>query len=677
MHPLANVVEEEGEGDLATAPTGASQSVIEPVGGMSEGVVNVADLDYMQDQFSSTHLADSNAKSNGHIKAPYAPITHSHLSNEIPPSLSPSFNTNGSSAESSDTEPLSPPSHVAAHARSEYSETTLPSTTMFMRENEKEKNLSSGPALTSAGPGSGSGSGGISSPGSSQAATTGTNTPGTATAPAFNPSSALQTGAGPTGLGLNNHEYSFPFPAAFKPLGTPESLNASGMTIPDPLASIPISRNPSVIPSSAGSSPNPAFVAAAAAVPAPAPAVTRQKRAQSQVTVPMHAPQPQRSNSTKPSVLGNGTVGEKKSLFHRMLHGNGNDEKDKEKREKKENAKNRSGKHPDDFKLEMPRNISTSSTTASMASPRIRDQNESPPLTPGSESENGSKAPSRAASLIRQNSGKSDIHSQAPVDKHNQSAAGADRGRTTPSRSPSVPPPAPVGKAPSVREESVGKFNLKDLLGSGKDKKKASQAGSAKGSEKGSTRGSEKGYGDANSTASLFKKYGVCERAAIGRGATAVVRLAHKWDRTEEKLYAVKEFRKRKKTESEKEYVKKLTSEFCISSTLHHVNIVETVDLVQDEAQHWCEVMEYCPGGDLYAAIKKGGMSVGEVECCFKQILQGISYLHSMGVAHRDIKPENLLLDGRGHVKVSCRLLFLLVPCSSGPDRLHRLLLKF
>jgi protein-serine/threonine kinase len=75
--------------------------------------------------------------------------------------------------------------------------------------------------------------------------------------------------------------------------------------------------------------------------------------------------------------------------------------------------------------------------------------------------------------------------------------------------------------------------------------------------------------------------------------------------------------------------------------------------LVQDEAQHWCEVMEYCPGGDLYAAIKKGGMSSGEVECSFKQVLLGIQYLHSMGVAHRDIKPENLLLDGRGHVKVS------------------------
>jgi protein-serine/threonine kinase len=83
------------------------------------------------------------------------------------------------------------------------------------------------------------------------------------------------------------------------------------------------------------------------------------------------------------------------------------------------------------------------------------------------------------------------------------------------------------------------------------------------------------------------------------------------------------------------------------------MNVVETVDLVQDEQHHWCEVMEYCPGGDLYAAIKKGGMSSGEVECTFKQILLGIQYLHGMGVAHRDIKPENLLLDGRGHVKVS------------------------
>ncbi|KAL8287324.1 hypothetical protein RQP46_003776 [Phenoliferia psychrophenolica] len=188
--------------------------------------------------------------------------------------------------------------------------------------------------------------------------------------------------------------------------------------------------------------------------------------------------------------------------------------------------------------------------------------------------------------------------------------------------------------------------------------KKSDDGKSDRGSEAGDSKygGSTNGDGkskDGRTTASLLKKYGVCEKVAIGKGATATVKLAHKWDRTTERLYAVKEFRKRRKNETEKEYVKKLTSEFCISSTLHHHNIVETVDLVQDEQSHWCEVMEYCPGGDLYAAIKKGSMTAPAINSYFKQILSGVSYLHSMGVAHRDIKPENLLLDAKGHVKIT------------------------
>lgn len=208
---------------------------------------------------------------------------------------------------------------------------------------------------------------------------------------------------------------------------------------------------------------------------------------------------------------------------------------------------------------------------------------------------------------------------------------------------PVITPHKPASIAGS--EGGGQRFTLKDLLANGPKLARKPSASSRK-SDASSDRGG------AESNASLLTKYGVCERVAIGKGATSVVRLAHKWDRSEEKLYAVKEFRKRRKNETEKEYVKKLTSEFCISSTLHHINIVETVDLVQDENQHWCEVMEYCPGGDLYAAIKKGGMSPSEIECCFKQILLGISYLHAQGVAHRDIKPENLFFDTRGHLKI-------------------------
>jgi len=230
--------------------------------------------------------------------------------------------------------------------------------------------------------------------------------------------------------------------------------------------------------------------------------------------------------------------------------------------------------------------------------------------------------------------------------------------------------PVPRSKGPPSVHSNDGshKFTLKDLLGSAPKLSRKSSARSSASSRKSDSEGGPKST--AGESVGLLKKYGTCERVAIGKGATSVVRLAHKWDRSEEKLYAVKvilssvlpkfclsyddlqEFRKRRKNESEKEYVKKLTAEFCISSTLHHVNIVETVDLVQDENQHWCEVMEFCPGGDLYAAIKKGHMSPSEIECCFRQILQGVSYLHSQGVAHRDLKPENIFFNGKGQLKV-------------------------
>lgn len=146
------------------------------------------------------------------------------------------------------------------------------------------------------------------------------------------------------------------------------------------------------------------------------------------------------------------------------------------------------------------------------------------------------------------------------------------------------PPQSPI-EDPFLSSSALDKknpFNLKaHVLG------RASSAGS--------DRSDSRGAGATQTDCTLLKKYGLCDKGSIGQGATAVVRLAHKLssdqDTVSEKLFAVKEFRKRRKDETEKEYVKKLTSEFCISSTLHHENIVETVDLVQDEQHHWCEVM--------------------------------------------------------------------------------------
>ncbi|KAI3644835.1 hypothetical protein MP228_010999 [Amoeboaphelidium protococcarum] len=158
----------------------------------------------------------------------------------------------------------------------------------------------------------------------------------------------------------------------------------------------------------------------------------------------------------------------------------------------------------------------------------------------------------------------------------------------------------------------------------------------------------------ASHESALSDKYGMADKI-IGKGAGGTVRLFHKigFIGPGDKLYAVKEFRKRRKDESERDYIKKLTGEFCISSNLHHINIVETLDLVQDEKHRWCEVMEFCPGGDLYEILRGGKMTMIEINCCYKQLINGIEYLHSMGVAHRDLKPENLLVDAHGHIKIT------------------------
>lgn len=155
---------------------------------------------------------------------------------------------------------------------------------------------------------------------------------------------------------------------------------------------------------------------------------------------------------------------------------------------------------------------------------------------------------------------------------------------------------------------------------------------------------------------SFLEKYGRCQEV-IGKGAFGVVRISHKAaDRKkgqQEQLYAVKEF-KRRPSETEKHYNKRLTSEFCISSSLHHPNIIHTLDLLQDAKGDYCEVMEFCSGGDLYTLILSAGkLEYQEADCFFKQIIRGVNYMHDMGVAHRDLKPENILLTLKGTVKIT------------------------
>lgn len=141
----------------------------------------------------------------------------------------------------------------------------------------------------------------------------------------------------------------------------------------------------------------------------------------------------------------------------------------------------------------------------------------------------------------------------------------------------------------------------------------------------------------------------------IGEGGAAVVRLMQSKTAGfgKDKLFAVKEFREwEPDEETQDEYDRKIKSEYAIAKSCEHPNIVETFRLCFSDKK-WFHVMEYCDLGDLNDIIKLGYLSKEDRNCIFKQLLRGIDYIHSRGIAHRDLKSENLLLTKSGCLKIA------------------------
>ncbi|KAI0328568.1 Pkinase-domain-containing protein [Cubamyces sp. BRFM 1775] len=147
----------------------------------------------------------------------------------------------------------------------------------------------------------------------------------------------------------------------------------------------------------------------------------------------------------------------------------------------------------------------------------------------------------------------------------------------------------------------------------------------------------------------MSKKYGKWGRV-LGSGAGGTVRLIKASSKNGGTIFAVKEFRPKRQGESEREYQKKVTAEFCVGSTLKHPNIIETVDIVTDHG-HFYEVMEYAPY-DLFSVVMSGNMTRPEIYCVFRQICDGVEYLHSLGLAHRDLKLDNCVMTKDNVVKL-------------------------
>lgn len=135
----------------------------------------------------------------------------------------------------------------------------------------------------------------------------------------------------------------------------------------------------------------------------------------------------------------------------------------------------------------------------------------------------------------------------------------------------------------------------------------------------------------------------------IGQGAFGEVRLVQKKDTGH--VYAMKILRKSDMLA--KDQVAHIRAERDILEKADNPWVVKMFYSFQDAVNLYL-IMEFLPGGDLMTLLMRHDyLSNEQTQFYIAETLLAIESVHQLGFIHRDIKPDNLLLDERGHIKLS------------------------
>lgn len=99
-------------------------------------------------------------------------------------------------------------------------------------------------------------------------------------------------------------------------------------------------------------------------------------------------------------------------------------------------------------------------------------------------------------------------------------------------------------------------------------------------------------------------------------------------------------------------------SEVRTAREVTHANVCRVHDIVEIPNPNGHSVhfltMEYVDGENLSALLKRfGRLPTQKAIEMAAQITAGLAAAHSKGVLHRDLKPANIMVDGRGHAKIT------------------------